>query len=105
MIILRNPLRKLCTYEIPVAIGGGEPHHVGATVRTKEGDVGLMVYRRVLPTTLTLCAAGTPGSESTPLDEAVLKAPQIAAALAARPPALEVVTVPSAPPTLAPQES
>lgn len=109
MIILRNTQRKLRTFEIPVSIGGGETHHVGATVRTKEGDVGLMVYRRQLPTTLTLCAAGTPGSESAPLAEAVLAAPQIAAALAASPPTLEVVPVPvpasSPSPTTAPLES
>ena len=97
MIILRNLRRKLCPFEIPVAIGGGETHHVGSTVRTPKGDVGLLVQKRVLPTTLTLAAAGTPGCESAPLDEAVLQAPQIAAALAARPPALAVVTLPSAP--------
>lgn len=112
MIILKNLRRRLVAYEIPVALGGGEVHHVGATVRTAKGDVGLMVHKRTLPSTITLTAAGTPGSESDPLDDAVLAAPQIAAALATQPPQLLAVHLPASPAPasdeaapLAPQES
>ncbi len=84
-IRLQHRAPSLRTYEIPVEHGGGEAHNLGRVTRDiSTGTAGVRVLKARLPTTITLCAKGTEGDTSEPLDEAVLKAPQIDAAVKAR---------------------
>ncbi len=89
MITLENRENKLVEYEIPVAVGGGELHHVArvervsdAAARTAAKDMSIMA--RKFPTTLTLTARGTKGSMSKPVPDAYANIPAVAKALLER---------------------
>lgn len=84
MITLENREPALRYYAIPVSVGGGEKHHLGASARNAKGERALRVHARVYPTTLTLAARGTEGSTSEPLPESYAQVPAIAAAIAAK---------------------
>jgi hypothetical protein len=96
LIRLQHRAPSLRTYEIPVEHGGGEAHLLGRVTRDgKTGTAGVRVVKAMLPTTITLCARGTDGDTSEPLDEAVLRAPQIDAARKAG--LITVLLLPSGP--------
>lgn len=99
LVRLQHRAPALRTYEIPVEHGGGEVHHLGRVTRDpKTGEAGVRLLRAILPTSITLTARDTTGDMSEPMDEAVLKAPQIAAAIAAKLIVALPVPVDAAPP-------
>ena len=96
-IRLQHRASQLRTYAIPVEHGGGEAHALGRVTRDPStGAAGVRVLTATLPTTITLCARSTDGDTSDWLDEAVLKAPAIAAAVAMK--TIVVLRAPEAPP-------
>lgn len=86
MITLSNNERKLVTYEIPVAVGGGVELHVARVDRVASSTPGKSVtaVKRVFPTTITLSAKGTHGSTSAPVPDEFALVPSIAKAIAER---------------------
>ena len=82
----------MVTFEIPASCGvdAQAPQKVARMLRSVdpvEGKVRstLMVEQRAFPSTITLCARGTPADSVDDLPEAVLRAPSIQAALRRRP--------------------
>ena len=107
LIKLVNLERRPEAYEIPVTVDGGVGIKRGViegrfTSGDGEGEPSLRVEKLVVPSSITLTAAGTPGCVSGPLPEAVLTAAgpaakRLNAAINARPARLRVERLPDAP--------
>lgn len=84
-------------FEIPSSLGvpGSDPQKVAKVTRSLDPMGGpmrsdLAVETRSFPSTITLCARGTPGDASEALPEAILSAPSIQIALRMQPVVLVV---------------
>jgi hypothetical protein len=101
VITLENRERALRRYLIPPELcGGGEKHLLAAVERssdpaTKSGSASLRTFTATFPTAVTLTAAGTPGSISEPLPDRYEHAPEVAAALKAKPAKLRLARLPN----------
>lgn len=99
LVRLSNRLRRMVTFEIPPSCGvdAQDPQKVARMLRSVDPIEGKMkstltVEQRAFPTTITLCARGTPGDSVDGLPEGVLRAPSIQSSLRRRPTELVVET-------------